>query len=71
MENVSLVIDDAVAAIIRAPLATPFRIATGQHDELVNVFLSGALAHSPYLDDSGKFDLHRAGHGIGVAPSFT
>jgi L-alanine-DL-glutamate epimerase-like enolase superfamily enzyme len=32
-------IEDAVAAIIRAPLATPFRIATGQHDELANVFL--------------------------------
>jgi L-alanine-DL-glutamate epimerase-like enolase superfamily enzyme len=29
----------ADAAIIRAPLATPFRIATGQHDELANVFL--------------------------------
>ena len=29
----------AAAAIIRAPLATPFRIATGQHDELANVFL--------------------------------
>lgn len=27
------------AAIIRSPLATPFRIATGQHDELANVFL--------------------------------
>jgi L-alanine-DL-glutamate epimerase-like enolase superfamily enzyme len=32
-------IADAAAAIIRAPLATPFRIATGQHDELANVFL--------------------------------
>ena len=32
-------VDDAVAAIIRAPLVTPFRIATGQHDELANVFL--------------------------------
>lgn len=30
---------DASAASIRSPLATPFRIATGQHDELVNVFL--------------------------------
>jgi len=39
MERVSFVIDDAVAAIIRAPLVTPFRIATGQHDELANVFL--------------------------------
>jgi len=39
MERVSFVIDDAVAAIIRAPLITPFRIATGQHDELANVFL--------------------------------
>jgi len=39
MGNVSLVIEDAVATIIRAPLATPFRIATGQHDELANVFL--------------------------------
>jgi L-alanine-DL-glutamate epimerase-like enolase superfamily enzyme len=35
----SFVIDDAAASIIRAPLATPFRIATGQHDELANVFL--------------------------------
>jgi len=34
-------------------------------------FLSGALAHAPYLDDSGKFDLHRAGHGIGVEPPFS
>jgi L-alanine-DL-glutamate epimerase-like enolase superfamily enzyme len=34
-------------------------------------FLSGVLAHSPYLDDSGKFDLHRAGHGIGVEPPFS
>jgi L-Ala-D/L-Glu epimerase len=32
-------IANACAAIIRAPLATPFRIATGQHDELANVFL--------------------------------
>lgn len=29
----------ASAAIVRAPLATPFRIATGQHAELANVFL--------------------------------
>jgi L-alanine-DL-glutamate epimerase-like enolase superfamily enzyme len=35
----SFTIVDAAAAIIRAPLATPFRIATGQHDELANVFL--------------------------------
>jgi L-Ala-D/L-Glu epimerase len=39
MERVSFVLDDAVASIIRAPLITPFRIATGQHDELANVFL--------------------------------
>ena len=39
MEKVSFVIKDAAAAIIRAPLVTPFRIATGQHDELANVFL--------------------------------
>jgi L-alanine-DL-glutamate epimerase-like enolase superfamily enzyme len=39
MERDSFVIEDAVAAIIRAPLVTPFRIATGQHDELANVFL--------------------------------
>lgn len=32
-------IDDAVASIERAPLVTPFRIATGQHNELENVFL--------------------------------
>ncbi len=38
MENVSFVIDDAAACIIRSPLVTPFRIATGQHDELANVF---------------------------------
>jgi len=34
-------------------------------------FLSGALAHAPYLDDRGKFDLHHAGHGIGVEPPFS
>jgi L-Ala-D/L-Glu epimerase len=39
MESVAFVIDAAAAAIIRAPLANPFRIATGQHDELANVFL--------------------------------
>lgn len=39
MESVSFVIEEATAAIIRAPLITPFRIATGQHDELANVFL--------------------------------
>jgi L-Ala-D/L-Glu epimerase len=39
MGRVSFVIADAVAAIIRAPLSSPFRIATGQHDELANVFL--------------------------------
>ena len=39
MERESFVINDAVASVIRAPLATPFRIATGQHDELANVFL--------------------------------
>ncbi|UFS69312.1 dipeptide epimerase [Geomonas sp. RF6] len=35
----SNVIDDAAVSIIRAPLVTPFRIATGQHDELANVFI--------------------------------
>jgi L-alanine-DL-glutamate epimerase-like enolase superfamily enzyme len=39
MEKVSFVIDGATAAVIRAALATPFRIASGQHDELANVFL--------------------------------
>ena len=39
MERVSFVIDDAAVSLIRAPLVTPFRIATGQHDELANVFL--------------------------------
>lgn len=39
MEKVSFVIDDAVASVIKAPMVTPFRIATGQHDELENVFL--------------------------------
>jgi L-Ala-D/L-Glu epimerase / N-acetyl-D-glutamate racemase len=39
MESVSFVIEEAVASIIRAPLVSPFRIATGQHDELANVFL--------------------------------
>jgi len=39
MERVSFVIDEAVATVIRSPLVTPFRIATGQHDELENVFL--------------------------------
>jgi L-Ala-D/L-Glu epimerase len=39
MEKTSFVIDDAVVSIVRAPLATPFRIASGQHDELANVFL--------------------------------
>src|SRR5512137_1101588 len=39
MDRVSYVIDDAAASIIRSPLVTPFRIATGQHDELENVFL--------------------------------
>jgi L-alanine-DL-glutamate epimerase-like enolase superfamily enzyme len=33
-------------------------------------FIKGDLAHTPYLNDSGKFDLHRAGHGIGVEPLF-
>jgi len=39
MDSVAFVIEEAAADIIRAPLATPFRIATGQHDELANVFL--------------------------------
>ncbi|WP_224983157.1 enolase C-terminal domain-like protein [Geomonas agri] len=39
MEKVSFVIDDALASIVRAPLVTPFRISTGQHDELENVFI--------------------------------
>jgi L-alanine-DL-glutamate epimerase-like enolase superfamily enzyme len=39
MAGISFVIDDALASIVRAPLVTPFRIATGQHDELANVFL--------------------------------
>ena len=39
MKSESFVIHDASASIIQAPLATPFRIATGQHDELANIFL--------------------------------
>ncbi|GFO70029.1 dipeptide epimerase [Geomonas limicola] len=33
------VVADAIVSIISSPLVTPFRIATGQHDELENVFL--------------------------------
>lgn len=39
MGDATFIIEDAAASIIRAPLASPFRIATGQHDELENVFL--------------------------------
>lgn len=39
MKNTSFVIAEAETSIIRAPLNTPFRIASGQHDELANVFL--------------------------------
>lgn len=39
MDMIPFVIVDAEAAIVRSPLSTPFRIATGQHDELANVFL--------------------------------
>lgn len=39
MARESFVIDDAVVSVIRAPLVTPFRIATGQHDELANIFV--------------------------------
>jgi L-Ala-D/L-Glu epimerase len=35
----AFVIDDATVSIIKAPLVTPFRISTGQHDELDNVFI--------------------------------
>jgi L-Ala-D/L-Glu epimerase len=38
-ERASFVIDDATVSIIKAPLIMQFRIATGQHDELENVFL--------------------------------
>jgi L-alanine-DL-glutamate epimerase-like enolase superfamily enzyme len=33
-------------------------------------FIKGELSRSPYLDDSGRFDLHAATPGIGVEPSF-
>jgi L-Ala-D/L-Glu epimerase len=39
MTTPSFVIDAALVSIISSPLVTPFRIATGQHDELENVFL--------------------------------
>jgi L-alanine-DL-glutamate epimerase-like enolase superfamily enzyme len=39
MKRTSFVIEEAVASVIRSPMLTPFRIATGQHDELENVFL--------------------------------
>lgn len=39
MNHPPFTIAAATAAIIRAPLVTPFRIASGQHDELANVFL--------------------------------
>jgi L-alanine-DL-glutamate epimerase-like enolase superfamily enzyme len=39
MERISMVIDAAESTVIRAPLVTPFRIASGQHNELANVFL--------------------------------
>jgi L-alanine-DL-glutamate epimerase-like enolase superfamily enzyme len=39
MEIGSFMIEAADAAVIRSPLLMPFRIASGQHDELENVFL--------------------------------
>ncbi|MCM0082388.1 dipeptide epimerase [Geomonas sp. Red32] len=39
MNNVTFTVADAAVSIIKAPLVSPFRIATGQHDELDNVFV--------------------------------
>lgn len=39
MSETPFAIAAAEAAVLRAPLRTPFRIASGQHDELANVFL--------------------------------
>lgn len=48
MNSASFVIDHAVAEILTAPLVTPFRIATGQHDELENVFFRVKTADGLY-----------------------
>lgn len=39
MKRVSFVIDEVAVSVLRSPLVTPFRIASGQHDELANVFI--------------------------------
>lgn len=39
MDNGTFVVQEAEAFVGTAPLVTPFRIATGQHNELDNVFL--------------------------------
>ena len=44
MKNGRLIVETAAAGVIRVPLITPFRIATGQHDELQNVLLHLQLA---------------------------
>ena len=44
MNNGQLIVETAAAEVFRAPLITPFRIATGQHDELQNVLLHLQLA---------------------------
>lgn len=39
-----IIVRQAEAVVVKAPLVSPFRISTGQHDELENVFLRLTLA---------------------------
>jgi len=66
MERISFVIDAAESSIIRAPLVTPFRIASGQHDELANVFLRLRSSDGVYGYGEAAVATHITGETVGA-----
>ena len=66
MERISFVIDAAESSIIRAPLVTPFRIASGQHDELANVFLRLRSSDGFYGYGEAAVATHITGETVGA-----
>ena len=72
-EGVRLMLGAMMESALSISASAHFAAGLGCFDFLdmdTTFFLKGELADSPYLDDSGRFDLHRAGPGIGVEVHF-
>jgi L-alanine-DL-glutamate epimerase-like enolase superfamily enzyme len=70
-QGIKLMLGAMLESSLSITAAAHFAAGLGCFDYIdldTTFFIRGKLAHSPFLDDCGRFDLRSAGPGIGIEP---